>query len=160
MKSSLENLPQSKRPSKITIPPHAHPLARLVFALMSEYRVTYDTLEFSSGLLRSTTKAWRSSNTPSLQSIEAALGVFGWSLVPCPPLSDLPPEIQAQCEELGQHFKTDHEMLATIMATVCKVPTRRIGDPIEMPAPRAVQRSRYWLNREPTADNLSEELPA
>lgn len=160
MKSSLENLPQSKRPSKITIPPHAHPHARLVFALMSEYRVTYDTLEVDSGLLRSTIKAWRSSNTPSLQSIEAALGVFGWSLVPCPPLGDLPADVLAQAEEFGQRFKSDHEMLASIMATVCKVPLRRIGDPIETPAPRAVQRSNYWLDPEPTAETSEQELPA
>lgn len=160
MKSSLENLPQSKRPSKITIPPHAHPHARLVFALMKEYRVTYDTLEVDSGLLRSTTKAWRSSNTPSLQSIEAALGVFGWTLIPCPPLGDLPPEVLEQCEDLGMKFKSDHEMLASIMATVCKVPMRRIGDPIETPAPRAVQRRNHWQNPEPTPDDLSQERSA
>jgi hypothetical protein len=92
---------------------------------MKKHNKTYDALEFESGLLRSTIKAWRSQNILSLQSAEAALGSFGWTLVPCPPLRDLPDAVLDKAEEFGQAFRSDDEMLATIVAAACELKTWR-----------------------------------
>ena len=78
------NAPPPARRSKITIPERCHPLAKIVFAEMQRQNVTYDELEWRSGVLRSTFKAWRTHNRPGLESIEAALGALGWSVLPVP----------------------------------------------------------------------------
>jgi hypothetical protein len=113
------------RPSKVTVPPRAHPLARLVFRLMRDTRTTYDELEMQSGVLRSTFKAWRTSNLPSMASLEAALGSFGWRIVPCPPIDGLPDEVRDKLDEVGQHFCSDDETLAAaIFAAISKAGVR------------------------------------
>ena len=53
-----------RRPSKLTIPEKCHPLARLMFTEMKAQGVTYDELEFLSGVLRCTTKSWRFERNP------------------------------------------------------------------------------------------------
>lgn len=99
-------------PSKITIPEKAIPHVKLVYQLMRENNVTYDELEFRSGILKSTFKAWRVATAyPSLFALEAALGVFGWSLVPVPPLSTLKPETLEKLEDVGMDFRTDNETM-------------------------------------------------
>jgi len=42
----------TKRPSKVTVPERTHPLAKAVFAEMRRQGVTYDELEWRSGVLR------------------------------------------------------------------------------------------------------------
>ena len=98
--------------SKVTIPAGAHPLARLCFELMRKTNTTYLELEWRSGVLLSSIKAWRSKTVPSLVSMEAVLGVWGYRLVPTPPLCDLPEEVLAKLEEVGQHFLSDEQTLA------------------------------------------------
>jgi hypothetical protein len=100
---------RKKRPSKITVPEKANPLARLVFAEMRRQGVTYADLEWKSGVLISTFKAWRTDNSPGLTSIEATLGALGWTLVPVPTLDRLAPALLDQIQELGQSFRTDEE---------------------------------------------------
>ncbi len=133
---------RNSRPSKITVPTRAHPLARLVFELMKKTRTTYMELEFVSGLLRSTLKAWRNANVPSLTSIEAALGVFGWRLVPCPPLDTLPADVREKLEEVGQHFRSDDETFAAAIAAAMTSPHARGS--AETPAPRLDYDARTW----------------
>jgi hypothetical protein len=107
-----------KRESKITVPMRANPLARLVFAEMKSQRVTYGELEWRSGVLISTFKAWRTDNSPGLLSIEAALGALGWALVPVPELRTLPPHVRERLAEIGQLFETDQQALAAaVLAT-------------------------------------------
>ena len=124
-----------RRPSRTTVPEHAHPLAKTVFQLMREYSCTYEELEWRSGVLSTTTKAWRKTSRPSLASIEAALGVFGWSLVPVPPLKDVPPEIAAELERLAEQWRGINPALCQLLATVCRAP---LGDPL---APRPAERA-------------------
>jgi hypothetical protein len=100
---------RKKRPSKITVPEKANPLARLVFAEMKRQNVTYADLEWESGVLISTFKAWRTASRPGLASIEAALGALGWTLVPVPRLDRLSPAILDQLDLVGEHFRTDEE---------------------------------------------------
>jgi hypothetical protein len=95
-----------RRKSKITTPEIAHPLAKSVFTLMREHGVTYDELEWKSGVLRSTFKAWRNANRPGLDTIEAALGVFGYSVLPVPPADVLPPELRADLEAVAEKHGT------------------------------------------------------
>jgi len=135
------------RPSRVTVPRQAHPLAKLVFELMRRHGKTYDQLEYEAGVLRSTFKAWRGGgalrpNVPSLASIEAALGAFGWRLVPCPPLDSLPPETQAALEEISLDFLTDDEALAAavLVATTKAGARAKAGKP----APRLEYRRPYW----------------
>jgi hypothetical protein len=89
-----------RRKSKITIPDRCHPLAKMVFAEMARQRVTYDELEWTSGVLRSTFKAWRTHNRPGLESIEAALGALGWVVTVSPAEHTIPAELRADLQAL------------------------------------------------------------
>jgi hypothetical protein len=89
------------RPSKVTVPDRCHPLAKAVFAEMQRQAVTYDELEFRSGVLRSTFKAWRTNNRPGLDTIEAALGALGWHVLPVPRPEVLPPQLRADLEAVA-----------------------------------------------------------
>ncbi|MBA2127176.1 hypothetical protein DLM45_13230 [Hyphomicrobium methylovorum] len=137
------------RPSRVTIPAKANPLARLAFELMKRHGVSYQELEFRSGILASSVKAWRGGgklrpNVPSLASIEAALGVFGYRLVPCPPLSNLPADVREKLEEVGQHFISDDETLAAAIVAATSKPGDRCT--ADGPAPRLTYRRPYWEN--------------
>jgi len=131
----------SNRSSKISVPEHAHPLARLVFQLMRDLGKTYLETEFDSGVLVSTVKSWRKEKTPSLQSIEAVLGSFGWGLAPYPKLDTLPDDIRAKVEEIGEHFFADnHVLAAAVAAAVTKPSQSRNGQRL-----RIVRDRPYWL---------------
>lgn len=119
------------RPSRITVPTHAHPLARLVFQLMREHNVTYHVLQDSSGVLAQTLKSYRVEKVPGLRSIEALLGAFGWSLVPVPPLFSLKPETLAAIEEISLDFQSDQQVIGAALAAIVM---RRA--PADSPAPR------------------------
>jgi hypothetical protein len=95
------------RKSKITIPERCHPLAKVVFAEMQRQAVTYDELEWRSGVLRSTFKAWRTSNLPSIPTIEAALGVVGYDLLPVPKPDRLDPALRADLEAVAAKHGLD-----------------------------------------------------
>lgn len=93
---------KSSGPSRITIPERCHPLAKFVFAEMKRQRVTYDELEWQAGVLRSTFKAWRTNNRPGLDTIEAALGVLGWSALPVPKAHVLPDELRDDLAQVAE----------------------------------------------------------
>ena len=69
---------------RVTIPDHAHPLVRFVFYEMRRQKVTYVEQAERSGLSRETLTAWRKRSKPDLESLEAALGVLGYGLIPMP----------------------------------------------------------------------------
>ena len=125
----------AKRPSKITIPEHCHPLAKLVFAEMKRQRIGYDALEWDSGVLRSTFKAWRTDNRPGLASIEAALGALGWALVPVPRVQTLPQEIRSELDALAARWGELDPLLTGLLSSVCKPPPFATSD---RPAPNPV----------------------
>jgi hypothetical protein len=97
----METQPIFRRPSKITIPDRCHPLAKTVFAEMARQRVTYDSLEWTSGVLRSTFKAWRTHNRPGLESIEAALGALGWVVTVSPAEQTIPADLRTDLKALA-----------------------------------------------------------
>ena len=125
--------------SRVTIPRLAHPLVRLLYFLMKRDRVTHQELEFRSGVLRQTFKAWRCEKTPSLPAIEATLGVFGYRLLPCPPLDGVPEYVRDHLEEIGQHFISDDETLAAAIHLATSRPGRHEGR-----APRVQYHRPYW----------------
>lgn len=129
------------KPSRITIPAHAHPLARLAFTLMRDTGTTYDSIEWTSGVQRSTLKEWRTSKTPSLQSIEAVLGALGWRLVAIPPLENLPADTLDALEAIGQNFRSDDETVGAVLAAINFQGKRCTAD---APAPRLKYREPYW----------------
>lgn len=109
---------RKKQSSKITVPNRAHPFAKLIFSEMKKQNISYDELEWMSGVLRSTFKSYRTDNTPGLQTIEAALGALGYTLVPVPKISTLPPSVVEQLLEVGQHFVSDEACFgAALLAT-------------------------------------------
>jgi len=127
-----------KRKSKITTPETAHPLAKCVFTLMREHGVTYDELEFRAGVLRSTFKAWRTNNRPGLDTIEAALGVFNYSVLPVPPADELPAELHADLEAVAaKHGTKSLPVLEFIAAAVGRRPTNTIDARTRFSAPGA-----------------------
>lgn len=99
----------SAKPSRITVPKHAHPFAKLIFAEMNRQGVTYAELEHRSNVLTSTFKAWRTDNAPGLTTIEATLGALGWTLVPVPKLDTLPADFRERLDDLGGHFRSTEE---------------------------------------------------
>ena len=68
---------------------------------MKRQNVSYDELEHRAGVLRSTFKAWRTSNKPGLETIEAALGALGWHVLPVPRLQTLPLQLRADLEAVA-----------------------------------------------------------
>ena len=69
--------------------------------------VTYDSLEWRAGVLRSTFKAWRTNNRPGLDTIEAALGALGWELMPTPKADRLDPAVRADLEAVAEKHGLD-----------------------------------------------------
>ena len=115
-----------RRPSKITIPERAHPLAKAVFAEMRRQSVSYDELEWRAGVLRSTFKAWRTNNRPGLDTIEAALGSLGWHVLAVPKASALPDELREDLEAVAAKHCTSLPCLEFIAAAANRRPTDTI----------------------------------
>lgn len=111
------------RKSNITVPTHAHPLARLAFAEMNRQGKTYMDTEWESGVLVTTLKAWRVHARPGLETIEACLGSLGWSLIPVPRMKRLPEKLQSDLEEIARSWKLEEPVLAELLAICCKAPT-------------------------------------
>lgn len=122
-----------KRPSRVTVPARAHPIARLIFSEMKRQCVTYAELEWRSGVLLCTIKSWRWGGTPSLISAYAALGALGWSLIPIPREEGLSKAVREQLEEIGQNFVSDDRATAAMIAAAIP-PQPRVGTEDE-PAP-------------------------
>jgi hypothetical protein len=123
------------RPSKITIPERCDPRAKVVFAEMRRQGVTYDELEHRSGVLRSTFKAWRTNNKPGLDTIEAALGALGWSLLPVPNTSELPPTVREGLKALSAQWEDENALLCGLLASVCRTAVAAPQAPPAAPAP-------------------------
>jgi hypothetical protein len=120
------------RESKITIPTGVTPHVRFLFEEMRRQAVMYEEMEERSGVLRSTLKAWRFRNVPSLTSIEACLGVLGWTLVQVPNERVLPPALVADLKTLAARH--DFEMEDTIEAlieVVTRIHERDLSSPDE-----------------------------
>jgi len=95
------------RKSKITIPERCDPRAKVVFAEMRRQAVTYEELEWRSGVLRSTFKAWRTNNKPGLDTLEAALGALNWDVLPVPKPEMLDPALRADLESVAARHGLD-----------------------------------------------------
>ncbi len=114
--------PRSDRQSHITVPKQGHPIAKLIFAEMKKQNKSYSALEWESGVLVTTAKAWRTHSRPGLETAEAALGALGWSLVPVPRMERLPKKLQAELERLSSEWATDEPLLNLLLAEMCKAP--------------------------------------
>lgn len=119
---SRRNPERKRRPSTVTIPERVAPHVRLVFSEMRRQGLTYDEVEERSGVLRTTVKAWRHKNKPSLESIEAVMGFLGWDFVPIPRERALPPEVIAELQpvasRLGLDMPATLEALAAIVSGI------------------------------------------
>ena len=118
-----------ERPSKISVPTLAHPLARLTFAEMNRQRVTYQEMEFRAGLLVSTLKSWRNEKMPGLRTVEAALGALGWALVPVPVAKRIPAWVQGELDNIASRWGREEPLLHTLLAGICGAPAAVLGSP-------------------------------
>ncbi|HEV2603658.1 MAG TPA: hypothetical protein VGU24_08380 [Microvirga sp.] len=75
-----------------------------MFAEIRRQGWKYDSIDERSGVMRATIKAWRRKNVPSLQNLEAVLGVLGFDFLPVPRPDRLPPALVAELERLGEAF--------------------------------------------------------
>lgn len=121
--------PAKIRESKITIPERCNPYARLVFALMKQQAVTYQELEFRSGVLTCSIKQWRKDNSPGLASIEAALGALGWWFVPTPQEDKIPDHIRAKIKAIAEEWTDFDEVLGRVVIGMCRPETLKPGRP-------------------------------
>lgn len=109
------------KPSRITVPARCHAAVKVIFAEMKRQSITYDELEYRSGVLKSTFKAWRTNNRPGLETTEAALGALGWAYLPVPTLSQLPPSIREGLQALAAEWGDVNPLLCELLANVCGV---------------------------------------
>lgn len=118
----LKNSETSKQPSKITIPERAHPFAKLVFKEMRRQSISYEELEWRAGVLKSTFKAWRSDNRPGAETIEAALGALGWTLVPVPKLDRISPELRARIADIAADLQSEEAAVGAVLTALAEWP--------------------------------------
>lgn len=120
-KYSGDYTPRARRKSTITIPEHACPHVRLMYAEMRRQNKTLDDVAEGSGLTRVCLKAWRTKNYPSLTGAEAALGFLGFEFVPIPTARALPPEIVDALKPIAQRLELE---LPTAVALVAEIAYR------------------------------------
>jgi hypothetical protein len=118
----MSDVTTTPRVSKITVPARANPFVKLVFHEMQRQGVTYADLEWTSGVLISTFKAWRKENRPGLETLEAALGALGWVFVPVPRIERLPKDVQEGLETLAAKWHRDEPLLHQFLAHCCRAP--------------------------------------
>jgi hypothetical protein len=111
----MKSAPEYVRPSRVTTPKRCHPAAKIVFAEMRRQGVTYDELEYRSGVLKSTFKAWRTHNAPGLETLSAALQALGWEWLPMPPLDALPQAVRSEITRLAEEHGLDEDGLLTAL---------------------------------------------
>jgi hypothetical protein len=99
--------PHNPRARHLTIPEGIGPHVKLVFAEMRRQGRSYDAVEVASGVLRSTMKAWRKKNVPSLTSIEAVLNALGWRFTPTPVLETLPADVANDLTVLAERMNAE-----------------------------------------------------
>lgn len=109
-------------PSRVTVPKRAHPAAKIVFAEMRRQNVSYQELEFRSGVLMSTFKAWRTHNSPGLETMQAALGSLGWEFLAVPRLENIPPAVRALLMQAADQWGSDDDLLCELLAMIATKP--------------------------------------
>ncbi|MEN9717596.1 MAG: hypothetical protein RIQ99_474 [Pseudomonadota bacterium] len=65
---------------KHSIPLHAHPLVRKLFAEMNSQEFSITKLQDRTGIKKDTIMRWRSKNTPRIGDLEACFNVLGKTL--------------------------------------------------------------------------------
>ncbi|MGN6515901.1 MAG: hypothetical protein ACTHLR_08675 [Rhizomicrobium sp.] len=86
----------------ISVPERANPLVRALYRRMAEQGVSYNELAARSGVNRSTTKAWRTHNSPGTNAIQATLNSVGLLALPIPRLDILPADLAADLQAIGE----------------------------------------------------------
>jgi hypothetical protein len=118
---------KGQRVSRITIPQRAHPVVRFFYGEMRRQNVTYEEVEHCSGVYRQSFKAWRHSNKPGFESLEAVLGTLGWQLLPVPHVSKLPETLQTELRRLADNFKIEvPELAKEMIGMVVESEVRRV----------------------------------
>lgn len=134
---SRRNPVKPKRLTRITIPENVSPHVKLVFSEMQRQNVTYDRVEETSGVLRSTLKAWRHKNAPGLISLEAVLGSLGWDFVPVPRAGVLPEPMRSGLEALAeQHGQTMPKTIEGLISIITGIHDGAPPPPAATPSPR------------------------
>lgn len=104
--------------SRMTIPQHCHPAAKIVFEEMRLQGATYYEIEDRSSVLRTTLKSWRGKNVPTLTSLEAVLSSLGHVYVVVPSIETMDSELREDIEALAAKHGTKVERLAAWLVEV------------------------------------------
>src|SRR3954454_20413404 len=99
--------PKRRRKSRVTLPEHVSSEVKLMFIEMRRQNLGYDALEELSGVRRPAMKTWRHRSKPSLESLQATLGVLGFDFVPVPRAKVLPSELVAELQPIAERFALD-----------------------------------------------------
>lgn len=92
----------------------ANPLCKMVFAEGRRQRVTYDEIDFRSGVLRGTIKHWRKGVNCRFGTIEAVLGALGWDIAVRPSAETIPAGLRQDLEGLLERFGREVPALAIL----------------------------------------------
>lgn len=109
-------------PSRISVPPRAHPLVRELYRRMAELGVGYQRLEAESGVKESTFKAWRCRNSITPKSIQAALRVVKLRALPVPRPDILPADLLAELYAIGERHGIPLPIAEFIMVATDRTP--------------------------------------
>jgi hypothetical protein len=71
---------RSRFRGRMSVPKHAHPAVRKLFAEMNRQRTTIDEVAERSGLSTAGISEWRYRRMPKIDTLEAALNVLGFEL--------------------------------------------------------------------------------
>lgn len=81
---------------------------------MRRLNITYDDVEYGSGVRRAALKAWRNKNKPSHESLTAVLSFLGFDYLPIPRAKALPLALMAELQPIAA--KLEMSMPETIKA--------------------------------------------
>lgn len=140
---SRRDLAKKKRQTTVTIPERVGPHVKLVFAEMRRLNYTYGDIEYKSGVIKPTIKAWRYKNRPSLDNIEAVLNVLGYDYLPIPRAEIIPPDIERHLKPLAVELGlTMPQAVQALIEIVTAIHTRPTFEPIERLKPEPPPRRR------------------
>lgn len=105
-----------------SVPTRAHPLARALYARMGQCRTTYQDVEAASGVKKSTFKAFRTTNAPGTNSIQAVLNAVGLQALCVPSIDILPAPLAAELRALGERHGIPVPIAEMVIVAASRLP--------------------------------------
>jgi hypothetical protein len=104
--------------SRVTVPEHAHPIARLIFTLVRRQNMTLVELSEKAGVLQSTVKATRHRNIPTLSTAHCLINALDHEICIVPRASSMPPDLRIDLEPIAERYGETFEHLAAYVVAM------------------------------------------